>query len=213
MGLLLFGEVRGIDSAKRRVQAVISTADVARDGAVIEPRGWRFEHYDRNPVVLWNHDTAQLPIARAVPGERMVTDREVIDVHEFARHPQAELIWELVAEGFVHATSVRWLPGDTEIRTVGGEAVLVFTRGHELLEVSYVTVPADPGALVVRADGGRLFDIVDGARRFPLFEPDGRQPGTAAGRAARRLREAAEALAALSSRRGGGESNLEVAHV
>ncbi|GIW19400.1 MAG: hypothetical protein KatS3mg064_2557 [Tepidiforma sp.] len=76
MGLLLFGEVRGIDSAKRRVQAVISTAAVARDGAVIEPRGWRFEHYDRNPVVLWNHDTAQLPIARAVPGERMVTERE-----------------------------------------------------------------------------------------------------------------------------------------
>ncbi|MCX7619198.1 hypothetical protein, partial [Tepidiforma sp.] len=161
--------------------------------------------YDRNPVVLWNHDTAQLPIARAVPGERVVTEREVIDVHEFARHPQAKVTWELVAEGFVSATSVRWLPGETEVRTIGGEAVLVFTRGHEheLLEVSYVTVPADPGALVVRAGGGRLFELVNGERRFPGFEPAPAAAGAGdPARAARRLREAAEAL-----------KMLEVAHV
>jgi len=198
MGLLLIGEVRGIDSAQRRVQAVISTADVARDGAIIEPRGWRFEAYDRNPVVLWNHDTAQLPIARAVPGERVVTDREVIDTHEFARHPQADLVWELVAGGFVHATSVRWLPGETEMRTVDGRPVLVFTRGHELLEVSYVTVPADPGALVVRADGSPLFGRdADGNLRisWPVDADQVRHIGGQ--RAARRIREVAEAFKQL----------------
>lgn len=193
MGLLLFGEVRGIDSGTRRVQAVISTADVARDGAIIDPRGWRFGIYDRNPVVLWNHDTGQLPIARAVPGARVVTDREVIDTHEFARHPQAELVWEMVAGGFVNATSVRWRPGKTEVRTVDGQPVLVFVEGHELLEVSYVTVPADPGALVLRADGCRLYVEVDGARRFPGF-PGGDGGAAIPSRAARRLREAAEAL-------------------
>ena len=57
----------------------------------------------------------------------------------------------------MNATSVRWIPGETEVRKVGtgkdARNVLVFTRGHELLEVSYVPIPADPNALVLRADG------------------------------------------------------------
>lgn len=198
--LLLYGHVREIDSQRRRVRAAISTADVARDGAVIEPRGWRFENYDRNPVVLWQHDRSRPPIARAIPSERIVTEREVIDVHEFARHAEAELIWELVAEGFVNATSVSWIPGTTEIRRIDGQDVLVFVDGHELLEVSYVTVPADPGALVLRADGGRLVEWHDGQRRTTWPAGQGR---IAAGesRAARRIREIAEALRNLEGER------------
>lgn len=154
--LQTFGRVRGIDEPNRRVTVVVSTGDVARDDAIIEQRGWDFSNYDRNPVVLWAHDDSALPIAKAIPELRQVTDNELIETHEFATHPQAEYVWEGVRGGFINATSVRWLPAETEIRKVGNRNVLVFTQGHELLESSYVPIPADPGALVQRAGGGGI---------------------------------------------------------
>lgn len=154
--LQTFGRVRGIDETNRRVTVVVSTGDVARDDAIIEQRGWSLENYDKNPVVLWAHDDTQLPIAKALPELRRVTDNELIEVHEFADHPQADYVFRGVVGGFINATSVRWIPGVTEIRKVGNRNVLVFTQGHELLETSYVPIPADPGALVMRADAGRL---------------------------------------------------------
>lgn len=152
--LQTFGLIRAVDTEKRRVTAVVSTDAVARDGAIIEVAGWEIGHFGRNPVVLWAHDDRELPIARAL--ETHAADHELIQVHEFATHPRAEEVWTAVRDGFVHATSVRWLPGETDVRKVNGRNVLVFTRGHQLLEVSYVPVPADPGAMVLRADGQPL---------------------------------------------------------
>ena len=151
-----FGRVRSINEEARRVQVVVSTGDLARDGAVIEQAGWVFDNYDRNPVVLWAHDDSQLPIARAIPAERVLTENELIETHEFATHSAAEDTFRAVVGGFVSATSVRWLPGKTETRRIGDRSVLVFTQGHELLESSYVPIPADPGCLVMRADGSAL---------------------------------------------------------
>lgn len=154
--LQTFGYVRQVDADSRRVTSVVSTDAVARDGAVIETAGWDLGYYEQNPVVLWAHNDTEMPIAKTV--ETLRTEHELIQVHEFADHPFAEQVFAGVRGGFVNATSVRWLPGETEMRVADGRAqkVLVFTRGHQLLETSYVPIPADPGALVLRADGSRL---------------------------------------------------------
>lgn len=158
--LQTFGFVRAVDIENRRVTSVVSTDAIARDGAIIDQGGWDLAHYLRNPVVLWAHDDRSLPIGRTLETQR--TDHELIQVHEFATHPRAEEAWGAIRDGYVHATSVRWMPGETEVRVVGeGKAkrsVLVFTKGHQLLETSYVPIPADPGAIVLRADG-EPFDI------------------------------------------------------
>ena len=152
------GFVRAVDEERRRVTVVVSTGDVARDDAVIDQSGWDLRNYERNPVVLWAHNDRELPIARAVSSQ--VGANELVQVHEFATHPRAEEVWQAVRAGFVNATSVRWYPGETEVRKVGegkaARSVLVFTRGHELLESSYVPVPSDAGCLVLRAEGGRV---------------------------------------------------------
>lgn len=156
--LTSFGYVREVNEEERTVTVVVSTGDVARDNAIISPDGWDLRNYERNPVVLWAHDDRSLPIAKAV--RSIVTPDALIQQHQFADHPVAETVWRMVAGGFVNATSVRWRPGETEVRSVGEKKdkrnVLVFTKGHELLETSYVAIPADPGALVIRADGSRL---------------------------------------------------------
>lgn len=165
-----FGYLRGIDAEAMRITAVISTGDLARDDAIIDPAGWVLDDYQRNPVVLWGHDDGAMPLARTV--DIQATPRELIAVAEFDRDdPDAVRLFRKVQNGFVNATSVRWLPLDAEFREVNGRSVLVFLR-VVLLEWSLVSIPADPGAVVVRADGGRL-DIAAIARELaPAPAPD-----------------------------------------
>jgi len=153
-----FGHIRAIDEEAKRATVVVSTGDVARDGMIIETAGWRFDAYDRNPVVLWGHDDSQMPVARAKAAERIVTSNELIETHEFdAEDSRAMELFSKIVRGFVNATSVRWNPLRWEFRKIAGEEVLVFTD-QELLESSYVAIPADPGALVVRAGGKEPID-------------------------------------------------------
>lgn len=161
-----FGHLRDVDGDAKRVTAVISTGDVARDGAIIEPGGWDFSNYDRNPVVLWMHDADTMPFARTV--ERMATDKELIARAEFdTDDPMGETVFRKISNGYINATSVRWLPKRWEMRKRGEddeeEEVMVFLE-QELLEWSFVTIPADPGALILRADG-MPFSIADYAER------------------------------------------------
>lgn len=149
-----FGYLRDVDAEHLRVTAVISTGDLARDDAIVDPAGWVLDNYQRNPVVLWGHDDGAMPLARTL--DVQATPRELIAVAEFdADDPDAARLFKKVQRGFVNATSVRWLPLDAEFREVEGRSVLVFTR-QELLEWSFVAIPADPGAVILRADGSRL---------------------------------------------------------
>ena len=160
-----FGHLRDIDPNVGRVTAVISTGDVARDDAIIDPAGWDFSHYDRNPVVLWMHNDGALPVARTV--SVLATGSELIATAEFDMDdPEAVRLLGKIARGFVNATSVRWNPIRWEWRKMGegSRDVLVFTA-QELLEWSFVSIPADPKALILRDDGAG-FD----RSRFALTE-------------------------------------------
>ncbi len=154
-----FGRVRDVDVETHRVTVVVSTDDVGRDGMVIDQAGWLFDAYDRNPVVLWGHDDSQMPVARAIPSMRTLTDHDLTEVHEFDDgDPRAMDLFRKIQRGFVNATSVRWNPLQWEFRKARhdeAEEVLHFTS-QELLESSYVSIPADPGALVIRATGGAV---------------------------------------------------------
>lgn len=157
-----FGQLREVDAEKGRVSSVISTGDIARDGAIIEPAGWDFTNYDLNPVVLWMHDASAMPFARTI--EHKATKTKLVAEAQFdLDDPFALTLLRKIEQGFVNATSVRWLPKRTEIRKVGKgkdeREILVFLE-QELLEWSFVTVPADPKALITRADGKPL-SLVD----------------------------------------------------
>ena len=153
-----FGYLRDVDAEAGRVTAIISTGDIARDGAIIDPKGWDFSNYDRNPVVLWMHDANAIPFARTI--ERVAGDKELIAKAQFdMEDARGAEMFRKIQGGFVNSTSVRWLPRKTEVRKVGEKKaerdVLVFLE-QELLEWSFVTVPADPKALIMRAEGGAL---------------------------------------------------------
>lgn len=139
------------------VEAIIATGNVARDQMVIDPAGWDFTNYRKNPVVLWSHNDFAVPIARTI-GEITVGPNELKATAQFdSEDPEAVRLFGKVKRGFINSTSVRWLPKRTEIRALpvegGGERDTVVFVEQELLEWSFVSVPSDPGACVLRADG------------------------------------------------------------
>ena len=159
-----YGFLREVDAEAKTVTAVISTGDVARDDAVIDPAGWDFTHYDQNPVVLDGHNDSSVLGIVARTRDRKFEDGKLIATAEFDQADEnAMRVFGKIERGFLRATSVRWHPRAWEFRDApdrGGrheeqDKVLTFID-QELLEWSFVPVPADPGALIVRQDGQPL---------------------------------------------------------
>jgi HK97 family phage prohead protease len=137
---------------------IASTEEVARDQDIIRAAGWQLENYRANPVFLWGHDAWGLPIGKSVD-QRIVLDqhpRLEIDV-EFAteeENPFAPHVMRSYQRGFLKAVSVGYQITGYEVPDPAKRAELgmgewgVIVTSAELLEVSAVTVPADPGALL-----------------------------------------------------------------
>lgn len=200
------GMVRAVvDGERATVDAVISTGEVARDDAVIDPAGWDFANYRRNPVVLFNHDDLHnLPVARTIDGPTPAGN-ELVARAEFDMEDEfAARLFGKIQRGFVFSTSVRWLPKRWEfVAAPSADApertVLVF-REQELLEWSFVNIPADPGAVIIRSADGGPIDITafqpPSSRREEEPEEEEPEPGPAP----RPDAAVTEALGAFSAR-------------
>lgn len=125
-------------AGRKQFEFKISTDRVARDGYKIPASAWSFDAYLRNPVVLLAHSSRDLPIGRAVDVRRdsdgLSATIEFDDQDELARQVQSK-----VERGFVSATSVGFSVGK-----IRGDVI----EQAELLEVSIVAVPSDPGAML-----------------------------------------------------------------
>ena len=144
---------------------------MARDGHILRVDGIDTTQFEKNPTFLWCHDARDLPVGTIVAVRRMgpkTKRRMEIDV-EFAGleqlHEHAERIYLLYRDGFLRAVSVSWdtleyvdhTPKDKQKLGLG-EWGLDITRS-ELVEISAVSVGADPDALVVRGDEGERAEL------------------------------------------------------
>lgn len=133
----------------RRMRFVISTADVDRDNDVVNPNGWELQNYLNNPVVLWAHSHRDLPIGKTI--SLSIEGNSLVAEAEFATHPFAETVFQLLKGGFLRAVSV----GFKALKYVVNEqrGGIDFER-QELLEFSVCPVPANPMALVSASASG-----------------------------------------------------------
>jgi hypothetical protein len=116
---------------------VISTSDEDRQGDALDQSKWKLQNYEANPVVLWAHDYYNLPIG--VCTSISVQDGKLVAEGKFASadlNPFADQVAKLYAAGYIKATSVGYIQHED------GEL--------ELLEFSFVPVPANPYALSMR---------------------------------------------------------------
>jgi HK97 family phage prohead protease len=125
-----------------------STAAIDRDGEVLEPKGFDLKNFKKNPVILQQHQYYLPPVAKAESVK--VKDGKLVFKIKFPPegvYDMADVYRRLYKEGFMHASSVGFIPVKWEDGDGKTSPYRRFTK-TELLELSLVSVPCNPEALV-----------------------------------------------------------------
>ncbi len=106
--------------------------------------GWDLERFSKNPVVLWGHQSDCPPIGKASDFEVMPDGGLKMKITLL--HPGVSDLADQIAgslqDDVIRAVSVGFVPGAA---TQGADGTWTRTN-NELLELSFVSVPADPNA-------------------------------------------------------------------
>ena len=148
-----------------RFKMTVTTADFDRYGESIDLDSWDLSHYLKNPVVLWGHDYSKLPVG--VTTSITKTKDGLVAEGYFApeeANPDAQKIRRLYDAGLIRASSVGLIVHERE-----GNVIVK----AELLEWSFVTVPANPHALTAAKDLG--MDIAELLSRGILVKAEGEE--------------------------------------
>lgn len=136
----------------------ISTDNKDRMRDTIDVGGWDTKAFKQNPVVLWAHQSRELPVAKVL---QLWTDtkgkfsrlRAIKQFTTEEQHPFGAMVWRLTEDGFLGAASV----GFRRLKSIpdpDDEMGLIFKK-QELLESSVVPIPANPFAL----EGAKGIDL------------------------------------------------------
>lgn len=122
--------------------AVASTGVVDRHGEVVSPEGWDLKNFKADPVLLWAHDHQEMAVGQAkkvwIEGTGKSAKLMIEGfIHEATE--KARALKYLVKEGIIKTMSVGFKPLDMDDN--------VYTK-QELLEVSFVNVPANQQAQI-----------------------------------------------------------------
>jgi hypothetical protein len=133
----LITKTKAAEDTASTFKVIISTSDEDRQGDSIDQTKWNLKNFENNPVVLWAHDYYSLPVG--VCTKIGVEDGKLVAEGKFASadlNPFAGQVAKLYAAGFIKTTSVGYMQHED------GQL--------ELLEFSFVPVPANPYALSMR---------------------------------------------------------------
>lgn len=170
------GRITDVDTHSRTATAVISTPAPDRVRDSLNPLGCSLDEYQSNPVVFWEHGkvlTKPVGTSESPSGQLSIikTPTEVRGTCWFTdKFLEAEQIFELVAEGTVRATSVRFTP---VTQPVVRKSDTYFDEWM-LLEWSWVGIGCNPEAIAATVAKGKLAGkpIVAGiAKSLELYLP------------------------------------------
>ncbi len=155
-----------IDKEKRLVHVIASTGVIDRHGESVNPNGWHLENFLKSPVVLVAHDYWSLPVGSA---EKVWVENNELHMNILvAKGTQAaDEVWALLEGGHLRAVSVGFKVSKWGVS--GKDPYTIMEQ--ELLEVSWVAVPANPEALVqdgLKAKFETLFTVIksEGTQRY-----------------------------------------------
>ena len=119
-----------------------------RYNEVIRADGWQLENFKANPVIPDCHDYSSIGkiLGRALSVG--VVDGKLMNRVEFCvDNPLGSLAFKMARGGFLKSQSVGFIPLDWENGKSKDGPERTYTKA-ELLEISLVVVPANPGATV-----------------------------------------------------------------
>ena len=133
------------------INIVATDESIDREGEKIVVSGWKLDNFKKNPVLLWSHNAGlgeQRP-AIGIADKLKEENKKITFIPIFDMADQfAANIARKVKEGFINAVSVGFLPLE---RDENNEAII---KSAELLEISFVNIPANPNALIQMRSAG-----------------------------------------------------------
>ena len=135
----------GAALSERQLYVRISDATPDRAGDIVEPAGCDHGDYDRNPIVLADHDPTK-PIGCASVEVKSDGVYALIEFAPAGASAKADEYCALAKAGILGAASIGFRSLESKPLGTGG---LMFLR-WELLEISLVSVPANANALIVQ---------------------------------------------------------------
>lgn len=179
VSLSVGGVAKAINDEERAIDFILSTGDCDRQGDCVNPDGWDFKNYRKNPVILWGHDYESLPVAKA--RNVRVEDGALKATAVFTPAGMArfnDTVYDMLKGGFLSAVSVGFMPKKWSFVEGQDRPFGIDFEEQELLEFSVVPVPALPQALIEgRSKGLNIEPFADWLRDaaeksgFSLIEP------------------------------------------
>jgi HK97 family phage prohead protease len=142
---LLAGSIAADKVGDRQIRVIVSTPGSDRVGDVMEPMGCDLKAYRRNPVVLLNHDRTK-PIGTAVVEIKSDRVEATITFAPAGVCDEADEACSMAKAGVLNAVSPGFIIKEASPIKGGGSRITKW----ELLEISLVTVPANPDAVVTQ---------------------------------------------------------------
>jgi HK97 family phage prohead protease len=127
-------------------KVIASDETVDRAGEVIKVDGWDFKNYMKNPIMLFWHDYRSIEAIAWKATNIYVEGKKLIVEGVFASTEKAQMLRQLYDEGIIKTVSVGFIPKE---RDTNDQKVI--TKA-ELLEVSFVPIPANPNALSIQKE-------------------------------------------------------------
>jgi HK97 family phage prohead protease len=145
-------EAKLLSNNAGKYQFVISTDQVDRQNEVIDQNGWDFSNWLANPVIIDSHryDSIDDIIGVGIGEPIRLANGWAVDI-QFADTPKGQRAKTLVDSNMLRTVSV----GFRSLKRSPVNGVVKHTA-MELLEVSLVAIPANPGA--VRIKGANMDD-------------------------------------------------------
>jgi len=143
------------DSDLLHMRASDETLD--RYDEVVQASGWQLEHYAKNPVIQNAHNYGDIIFTIGRAERTVVEDGALVQTWRFASqaNPMAKIARDLYRGRFLNASSVGFIPREWS----NGDKTTTYRRKYtksELLEVSAVGIPANPGALALAVKSGAI---------------------------------------------------------
>lgn len=160
-------EPDSVSDESRSVDVIASTSDVDGHGTVVR-QNWLLERFKSNPVVLYAHNSWDLPIGVAenvrVEGGQL---RATLTFSTEDLNPEAERVWRNVKAKVIRGVSVGFYPHSVTSERQDDREIYVLDD-NELYEISMTPVPSNPAALAqMRARALSAHPQQDPAPRSP----------------------------------------------
>lgn len=155
--------VEGTEDDQQCATFVFSDQSVDRYNDTVAVNGWHLDHYRKNPIILFGHDSGSIDSVIGRAKNVRIENDKLLGTVEFASaevSATAEQVRRLVKAGILRAGSVGFVPlkyKKSDERRGGIDFV-----EQELLEYSIVPVPALPSALI--QNGATRSDAIEHLR-------------------------------------------------